>query len=114
PPEEFVPEEMHFAPGVGVVICWTGSMEDGERVCAPIRELAQPVVDMLGPVPYTVLQTMLDGGGQPGTRAYMKAEFIQELPDDAIDVIAEHGDKRPGPLVNLLLEPMGGAISDVA
>ena len=114
PPEEFVPEEMHFAPGVGVVICWTGSIEDGERVCAPIREVAQPVVDVVGPMPYTALQQMMDGGGPKGIRGYMKAEFIEDLTDDAIDVLVEHGGKRPGPLVNLLLEPMGGAISDVA
>jgi FAD/FMN-containing dehydrogenase len=113
PPEEFVPPEMHFAPSVGVVICWTGSLDEGERVCAPIREVLQPVVDVVGPMPYTALQSMLDGGGQPGTRAYMKAEFMEELSDGAIDTFVEHGAKRPGPLVNLLLEPMGGAISHV-
>ena len=32
PPEPFVPAEMHFAPVLGIVICWTGSMEEGERV----------------------------------------------------------------------------------
>jgi FAD/FMN-containing dehydrogenase len=113
PPEPFVPTEMHFAPILGLVLCWTGEIEDGERVVAPIREVAQPVMDMVGPIPYTALQSLLDAGGPPGTRAYMKAEFLPELGDEVIEMFAKHGARRPGPMVQLLLEPMGGAISRV-
>jgi FAD binding domain/Berberine and berberine like len=113
PPEPFVPTEMHFAPIFGLVVCWTGDVEDGERVLAPIREVAQPVMDMVQPIPYVALQTMLDAGGPPGTRAYMKAEFLPELSDEVIGKLAGHGASRPGPMVQLLLEPMGGAISRV-
>ena len=111
PPEPFVPPEMHFQPIVGTVICWTGDQATGEQVIAPIREVAQPLMDMVGPMPYTALQSMLDGGGPPGTRAYMKAEFFDELSDEAIDKLAEHGARRAGPMAQLLLEPMGGAIA---
>jgi hypothetical protein len=114
PPEPFVPEEMHFAPIVGLVICWTGEHEEGERVVAPIREVAQPVMDMVGPVPYTALQSMLDGGAPHGVRGYMKAEFLGELSDEMIEKFVRHGSSRPGPMTQLLLEPMGGAISRVA
>ena len=86
-------------------------MDEGERVLAPIREVTQPVMDMVQPMPYVALQSMLDAGGPHGTRAYMKAEFLPELSDDAIEKLARHGAARPGPLVQLLLEPMGGAIS---
>ena len=113
PPEPFVPAEMHFKPVVGVVICWTGDHEEGERVVAPIREVAQPVMDMVQPMPYTALQAMLDDSGPKGIRCYAKAEFIEELDDDAIAKIVQAGANRPGPLVNLLMEPMGGAIARV-
>lgn len=111
PPEPFVPEEMHFAPVFGLVICWSGDADEGERVIAPIREVAQPVMDMVQPIPYTALQSMLDAGGPHGTRAYMKAEFLPELGERVIEKLARHGASRPGPMVQLLLEPMGGAIS---
>jgi len=111
PPEPFVPAEMHFKPIVGTVICWTGSQEEGERVVGPIREAIQPVMDMVGPMPYTALQTMLDASGPHGTRAYMKAEFLEELSDGAIDKFVRHGANRPGPMAQIILEPMGGAIS---
>jgi FAD/FMN-containing dehydrogenase len=70
-------------------------------------------MDMVQPMPYTALQSMLDAGGPPGTRAYMKAEFIEELDDQAIAKLVEHGSARPGPMAQILLEPMGGAISRV-
>ena len=113
PPEPFVPPEMHFKPIVGVIICWTGDHEEGERVIAPIREAVQPVMDMVQPMPYTALQSMLDAGGPKGVKAYMKAEFLEELSDEAVAKIVRHGNDRPGPMVQLLMEPMGGAISRV-
>jgi FAD binding domain/Berberine and berberine like len=113
PPEPFVPQEMHFAPIFGLVVCWTGDTDEGERILAPIREVAEPVMDMVQPLPYLALQSMLDAGGPPGTRAYMKAEFLPELSDQVIDKLSAHGGSRPGPMVQLLLEPMGGAISRV-
>ena len=113
PSEPFVPQEMHFAPVFGLIVCWTGDHEEGERVLAPIREVAQPVMDMVQPIPYVALQSMLDAGGPPGTRAYMKAEFLPALSDGVVEKLVQHGASRPGPLVQLLLEPMGGAISRV-
>jgi FAD/FMN-containing dehydrogenase len=111
PPEPFVPPEMHFKPILGVVICWSGAHEEGERMVAPIREVMQPMMDMVGPMPYVALQSMLDGGGPKGIRGYMKAEFMEELTDDAIAKFTAHGAARPSPTCQLLLEPMGGAIT---
>ena len=113
PPEPFVPPEMHFKPITGIVVCWTGSQEEGEKVCAPIREVAQPVMDMVGPIPYAALQSMLDGGGPHGTRGYFKAEFLPELSDDVIAKAVGHGHNRPSPTTQLLFEPMGGAMKNV-
>ena len=91
PPAPFVPEAARGKPVVGIVICWTGEHEEGERVVAPLREAAQPVVDLVGPMPYAALQSMLDEGGPHGTRAYMKAEFLEELTDEVIEKLMSHG-----------------------
>jgi hypothetical protein len=113
PPEPFVPAEMHFEPVVGQVICWTGDPEEGERVLAPIREVAQPVMDMVQPMPYTALQSMLDAGGPKGIQGYMKAGFMAELGDEAIAKVARHGAGRAGPLAQIIMEPLGGAVARV-
>ena len=112
PPEPFVPPEVQGAPMLGLVICWSGDHAEGERMVAPIREVAQPMMDMVQPMPYTALQSMLDGGGPKGVRAYMKAEFFKgDLDDELIAKLCDHGARRPGPMAQLLLEPMGGAIA---
>jgi len=113
PPAPFVPADLQHQPVVGAVICWTGDPEEGERVVAPIREVMQPVVDIVQPMPYTALQSMLDDGGPKGIRGYFKAEFLEELTDEAVDKLVRHGAERAGPLTQLLLEPMRGAISRV-
>jgi FAD/FMN-containing dehydrogenase len=51
PPETDIPEAMHFAPILALVVCWTGSIEEGERWLAPIREVARPVMEKVGPMP---------------------------------------------------------------
>src|SRR3954467_15742126 len=107
PPEPFVPPEMHFKPILGIVVCWSGDHDEGERVIAPIREIAQPMMDMVDPMPYVALQSMLDGGGPKGIRGYMKAEFMNEMTDSAIEKFAVHGAARPSPTTQIILEPMG-------
>jgi FAD binding domain/Berberine and berberine like len=111
PPEPHVPPEMHFKPVTGIVVCWSGPLDQGEAALAPLRAAARPLMDMVGPMPYPALQSMLDGSGPKGSRAYMKAEFIPELTDAVIEKLARHGGARPGPMCNLLLEPMGGQIA---
>jgi len=113
PPEPFVPPEMHFQPIVAIIVCWTGDMAEGEKVIAPLREVAQPVMDMVQPMPYTALQSMLDAGGPKGINAYMKAEFVEDLSDDAVAKLADHGARRASPLAQIILEPMRGAIARV-
>src|SRR5439155_1461759 len=54
---------------------------------------------------------MLDGGRPKGINGYMKAEFMEEMSDAAIEKFVEYGAVRPSPTCQLLLEPMGGAIS---
>lgn len=114
PPEPDVPEAMHFAPILGLVVCWTGAIEEGERWLAPIREVARPVMEQVGPMPYTTLQSMIDGASPRGERAYLKAGFLPTLTDEAIDKLVRHGNSRPGPMVQLIAEPLGGAVARVS
>jgi FAD/FMN-containing dehydrogenase len=113
PPEPFVPPELHHQPVCGVIICWTGDDEEADAVLAPVRHVAAPLLDMVQPMPYTALQSMLDAGGPHGINAYMKADLIDDLDDEVVAKLAAHGARRAGPMAQLILEPMGGAISRV-
>jgi FAD/FMN-containing dehydrogenase len=112
PPEPFVPEEARGKPAVGLILTYTGSAEDGERVLAPLRDLG-PAVDLVGPIPYLGAQRLIEPGNQPGHRHYWKADLLDELTDDAIDTIAAIGMRMASPLTVMLFQPLGGAVARV-
>jgi FAD/FMN-containing dehydrogenase len=68
---------------------------------------------LVQPMPYTVVQTLLDPANPPGRNNYWKAEHLDELSDEAIDTIVVHAAKIGSPFTLLVILPMGGAISDV-
>ncbi len=111
PPEDFVPEEARGKPAVGIIYAYIGSPEEGEAALRPLREaLPPPVLDMVQPMPYVAIQQMMDAGNPFGIREYFKIDWLHSLPDEAIDVIVEHGEGLPAPFGSLILAPMGGAV----
>jgi FAD/FMN-containing dehydrogenase len=113
PPEEFVPEPARGQPALGVVLCYAGPLEEAEDALKPLREFGPPAMDMVQPMPYVAVQQLIDPPNQPGRRNYWTADFLAELPDEAIDVLCEHHLSRPSPLSQILVLPGGGAISRV-
>jgi FAD/FMN-containing dehydrogenase len=111
PPEDFVPEEMRGQPAVGIVYCYIGTPEEGVEALRPLRESVAPIVDMVQPMPYAALQQMMDAGNPRGIREYFKIDWLKELPDEAIEVVLEHAHELPAPFGQLILAPMGGAVS---
>ena len=89
PPAPFVPQQHHFAPGVAVIVVGFGTPEEHAAALAPVREALDPLFDAAMPIPYVALQQMLDDGAFWGVRAYTKGLYLDELPDAAIDTIAE-------------------------
>jgi len=114
PSEEFVPEPARGQPAVAMVVCWAGDLEEGERFLAPVRESLPPAVDLVGPMPYLAVQQLLEPGNQRGHRNYWTADFLAELPDDAVDAFVSRATQPISPLSQMILIPGGGAISRVA
>jgi FAD/FMN-containing dehydrogenase len=112
PPAPFLPEAMHGHPGVAVLACWAGPLDEGEAALAPIRELG-PGVDLLGAIPYVALQQLIDPLFEKGARNYMKAGYLPALSDAVIDRLAAGHADRPAPQCELHIHTMGGAASRV-
>jgi FAD/FMN-containing dehydrogenase len=110
PPEPFVPADLQGHPVVAVIFCYVGPVEDGEEAARPLREHGSPAVDLIQPMPYTALQMMLDAGNPHGIHEYFKVDWLQELPDEAIDVVVAQGEQLPAPFGQLILAPMGAAL----
>ncbi len=52
PPAPYVPQERVGEVVLSILVCWTGSIADGERALAPLRALATPVADAVSPIQY--------------------------------------------------------------
>lgn len=110
PPEDFIPKHLHGQPLIAIALCWTGDEARGADVVQVMRDL-DPDVDLVGPMPYAELQSMLDD--PPGFRQYWSADYHDSFPDDALDVFLEAGARRASPLTQHLLLPWGGALARV-
>lgn len=101
-------------PALGMFVTWCGSVEDGERTLRPLREFGSPVMDTVAPVPYAVMQGLLESLGYvPGHLNYWKSRFVNELSDELIDAAVEMYASNPSPKNALVFEQMGGAISRI-
>ena len=88
--------------------------EAGLAEMAPLRDLGTPLFDMSGPTPYRGVQSGFDEFFPRDTlHAYWKSQYLEALPDDAIETIARHALGRPAPLTVVNTFHMGGAIADV-
>jgi FAD/FMN-containing dehydrogenase len=110
PPAPFVPEHLQGQPALGLIVCCAGSPEDGEAMVKPLRAFAPPDVDMVQPMPYTAVQTLIDEATPHGLHNYWKAENLPALDDAAIDTIIDTAAGMPSPLSMVILEPKGRAI----
>jgi FAD/FMN-containing dehydrogenase len=102
----------HQAVGIGPAYM-SADLQKGEEVTAPFRKLGTPVMDQVGPIPYTVLQTILNGAATPHGRYYMRSSFINNFTDDAIETIATSYSRTPSPLSAVVIVPFGGAVARV-
>ena len=109
PPLDFIPEPVRGQPITGVIFCYVGDVEDGQRALAELKEkLGPPAMDMVQPMPYVALQQMIDAASPRGINEYFKIDFLKELSDQAIDTLLEVAAKCPSPHTQIILEPLGG------
>ena len=113
PPGEPFPQHLHLRKMCGIVWCYTGSLEKAEKVFEPIRNFKTPALDFVGPLPLPALQSMFDPILPPGMLWYWKADFINDLSDEAIEAHLQHGPHMPTWQSTMHLYPINGAASKV-
>jgi FAD/FMN-containing dehydrogenase len=91
-----------------------GSLEDGAKAVQPIKDFGPPILDMLGPIPYSTQQSMLDAGFPKGAQVYWKAAFLRDLSPEVIEILARKGDQLPTPASSLILEHFHGVAAQLA
>jgi FAD/FMN-containing dehydrogenase len=99
---------------VAMAAVHSGDLASGEAAVAPIKSFGQPVMDVLGPMPYAASNMMLDDAFPRGARNYWKSHFLHELTDEAIDTLVERFAENPSPMCQIALEHFHGAASRVS
>lgn len=108
-----MPAHLHGRPAVVIAVCYVGCIEEGKRVLAPLRSFGEPLVDTIGPTPYTTHQGMFDASVPHGLRYYWKSDYLGELSDAAIDTLIAHAWRAPSPKSYTIMFHLGGAMRRV-
>src|SRR5262245_47610478 len=111
PPLRVIPEEWHGRKVAAVTAVSAGPVEEGEALVRDLREGGEPVADLLGPMPYRVMQTLIDPLWPKGIHAYFKGTNLAGLDDELVDALCERHLAAPGPGAEIHVHQMAGAIA---
>jgi len=115
PPGPPFPEEIHLRKVCGVVWCFVGSEEDAAKAMAPLLEaLPEPLMHGVQPMPHAALQGAFDELYPKGDQWYWRADFVNEIPDEAVEIHAKFGAEMPTMKSTMHLYPIDGAAHDLA
>ena len=113
PPLPVIPEEWHGKKVAIVIAVCAGPAEDGEALVRELRTVAEPVADLIHPMPYTFIQSLLDPLWPKGINAYFKGTHLAGLSDETIDSFVKLHQEAPGPQCEIHIHQMGGAVARV-
>jgi FAD/FMN-containing dehydrogenase len=100
-------------PAIAIIVCYCGTLEEGERVVAPLRRFGPPIFDMIHPMDYLDIIQIIDAANPPGHHYYEKGCSVKQLTDEAIDAIVAAGTAMTSPYSVVLLQYMHGVASRI-
>ena len=113
PQAPFLPEELHFKKVIKVLGMYAGAKEDGEVAMQPLRELAEPIVDQSGIIPYRELQQKLDPMIPPSVNCYGTALYFDKLEGETLQKFLSFMDGPPSPGILGQVWSLGGKMNEV-
>ncbi|HEY1316628.1 MAG TPA: FAD-binding oxidoreductase [Gaiella sp.] len=114
PVAEAFPEELHLRLVCGIVWCIDGSDEEAEKAMAPFLSAVEPLLNGVQRMPIAALNSAFDGLYGPGDQWYARADFVREIPDEAMTLNREWNARMPTFKSGSHVYPIDGAVHDVA
>ncbi len=112
PPVDPFPPELQLQKVCGIVWCANCAPDRAQELLAPVRDL-KPALDGVMEMPFPVLQSAFDALYPKGQQWYWRADFVDELSDEAIAIHLEHAAQLPTPQSTMHLYPIDGAAQQV-
>ncbi len=109
---------VHAPDGSGMklaalIVFHTGDAETAERDLEPFKTWGSPLMVEVGPMPYPVMNTILDAAYPAGALNYWMSSFVKGLTDELIDIVVERFAEIPSPMSVVLFEHFHGAVTRV-
>jgi hypothetical protein len=98
---------------VATPVCHCGDMKQAEADVQPIREFGPPALDLIGPMPYPVINTLLDPAFPKGALNYWKSAFFTELSDAAVRTMVDAFEAAPSTMSGMVVEHFHGEVTRI-
>jgi FAD/FMN-containing dehydrogenase len=114
PPGDPFPQELHLRKVCGVVWCYVGDEASAAAAMQPMLDATpEPLLHGPAPMPHAMIQGAFDGVYPPGDQWYWRADFANEISDEAIALHAKYGAAMPTWKSTMHLYPIDGAAHDL-
>jgi FAD/FMN-containing dehydrogenase len=113
PPAPPFPEELHLQKMCGIVWCYAGAPEQLDGLLAPARALGGVALDGVMELPVPVWNSAFDALYPKGYQWYWRADYVRDLPEDAVTQHARFGAELPSMHSTMHLYPVDGAAARV-
>jgi FAD/FMN-containing dehydrogenase len=113
PAAPWIAKEAHGKPVVAMFVCYTGKVEEGERLLAPVKAFGKPVGDILQRRSYVSQQSLLDATQPKGRRYYWKSEYLRSFEPALFTRAIEQASRIVSPHSAILIFPIDGALNEL-
>jgi hypothetical protein len=111
PPIPDIPEPLRGRFVVHLRVVHLGDAETGERLVAPMRAVAPAIVDLVGEMPYTAIDSVHQDPDHP-VPAHERGMLLSSLGDEVINhLLAVAGPGVQTPVMIVEIRHLGGALS---
>jgi FAD/FMN-containing dehydrogenase len=111
PPMPILPAERYGTPVLMVLLVWAGEPGAGREAIGPLLALGTPIAEAVRPVPYLMIQSMLDGGAPHGMHYYWKSHRLPVLSDEVIEAMVGRVEAITSPFSQIAGWAVGGAVN---
>jgi len=109
PPAPPFPEELHLQKVAGVVWTWTGPEDGADEALAEARAQEGILLDGVAPVPLAAFNSAFDPIYTAGDQWYWRADFVETIPDEAVEKHVEFAETMPSWKSTMHMYPIDGA-----
>lgn len=98
-------------PAIMAMMAYTGDVDDGEKAVAPFRDIAEPIMDMVGPTPYPAIFQGPEEEFHPVVVG--RTNFADSITQDQIRFAFDRLEETTAMFSVVQVRALGGAIARV-